>query len=304
MPARDGGTHGAIVITGASTGIGRACALHLDRLGYRVFAGVRREVDGESLAAATSDRLRWVLLDVTNRDQIAGAQREVEAAIGDAGLAGLINNAGIVVAAPTEVVPIDGLRRQLEVNTIGAIAVTQAFLPMLRAARGRIINVSSISGRIAFPILGPYAASKFALGALSDALRVELHGSGVTVTCIEPGSVVTPIWDKSIASVQTMMEGIPPERLDRYEPMMQAARESALSKNERGMPVERVVEAVMRALTARRPKAHHIIGGSSRRMYWLTKFMPWSVRDRLFAWGMQRLVQRTGRAQRGTGSRR
>src|SRR5438552_5007347 len=155
---------GNIVITGASTGIGEACALRLDELGYRVFAGVRKPADGEALQKKASDRLSRVILDVTNEESIAAAVRMV----GDVPLAGLVNNAGIVVAGPVEMIPIAMWRKQFEVNVIGQVAVTQAFLPMLRAGRGRIVNMGSVAGRSAIPYSGPYCSSKFALEGLTD----------------------------------------------------------------------------------------------------------------------------------------
>ena len=185
-----------IVITGASTGIGRATVLHLDRLGYRVFAGVRREADADALRNESSDRLTPVFLDVTNIGSIEAAAKTVSAEVGERGLAGLVNNAGVSLGGPLEFVPLDELRRQLEVNTIGPIAVTQHFLPLVRQGRGRIVFVSSINGRISAPTHGPYSASKFALEALADALRMELTPSGIHVSVIEPGAIKASIWEK------------------------------------------------------------------------------------------------------------
>src|SRR5439155_3574156 len=146
----------SIVITGASTGIGRACALRLDRMGFRVFAGVRKTEDGEALKQQASERLTPVVIDVTDVASIARAAEMVAAEVGEAGLAGLVNDAGIAVAGPLEFIPIEELRKQLEVNVIGQIAVTQVFLPLLRKGHGRIVNMGSISGRLAVPLLGPY----------------------------------------------------------------------------------------------------------------------------------------------------
>ena len=165
---------GAVVITGASTGIGRATALHLDRLGYRVFAGVRQEADAESIRQRSSARLSPVFLDVTAAASIQAAATLVAAEVGETGLAGVVNNAGIGLGGPLEFFPIDELRRQFEINIVGPLAVTQAFLPLIRRGRGRIVLVGSISSRRASPIAGPYNASKFALEALADALRLEL----------------------------------------------------------------------------------------------------------------------------------
>src|SRR3972149_6942761 len=193
-------TRGAVVVTGASTGIGRACVQRLDTMGFRVFGGVRREVDGESLKSETSDRVTPILIDVTDSVSIASAAEVVAAAVGEAGLAGLVNNAGIPVPGPLEFLPLEDIRRQLEVNVIDQIAVTQAFLPLLRKGRGRIVNVGSIAGKFATPFLGPYTASKHAMEGLSDALRQELRPWGIHVALVEPGSIATPIWQKGQAN--------------------------------------------------------------------------------------------------------
>ncbi len=202
---------GTAVVTGASSGIGEATARHLDSLGFTVFAGVRKPADAERVDAAGSERLRALELDVTDADSVAAAAEKVREATAGTGLAALVNNAGIAVTAPLEFVPIDELRNQLEVNVIGQVAVTQALLPGLRAARGRIVNVSSIGGRIGLPLAGPYAASKFALEAISDSLRRELRHLGVKVVVIEPGGVKTPIWDKGTDTADAMLAKAPPE---------------------------------------------------------------------------------------------
>src|SRR5262245_29141737 len=188
---------GVVIVTGASTGIGEATALHLRELGYDVRAGVRKDEDFERLGGLGLTPLH---LDVIDAGSIAAARSEV----GDGPLAGLVNNAGVAVAGPLEFIPIDRLREQLEVNLIGQIAVTQAFLSGLRAGRGRIVNVSSIGGRVALPFLGPYAASKFGLEGVSDSLRRELRPQGVEVILVEPGGVKTPIWKKSTAVADEM----------------------------------------------------------------------------------------------------
>jgi NAD(P)-dependent dehydrogenase (short-subunit alcohol dehydrogenase family) len=181
------------VITGASTGIGRATALRLDAAGFRVFAGVRRETDGESLRGVASERLVPIRLDVTDAAGIEAAAKSVEAALAGAGIRGLVNNAGIAVGAVLEFVDVEDLRRQLEVNVVGVAAVTRAFLPLVRRGGGRIVNVSSDSGYLAGPFLGPYTASKFALEGMSDCLRRELRAWRIPVSVIQPGSIETPI---------------------------------------------------------------------------------------------------------------
>ncbi len=182
----DDPNRGVVLITGASTGIGRACAEHLDSLGFTIFAGVRKQSDADSLSGAGSGRTQPLMLDVTESESIASAMRTVEEAA-PAGLAGLVNNAGVSVGGPLEFVAIDELRRLLEVNFIGQVAVTQAALPALRKARERIVNMTSIGGRLATPFLGPYSASKYALEAVTAVLRLELRQFGIQVAAVEPG---------------------------------------------------------------------------------------------------------------------
>ncbi|HRI88446.1 MAG TPA: SDR family NAD(P)-dependent oxidoreductase, partial [Candidatus Hydrogenedentes bacterium] len=214
-------TGGAVVVTGASTGIGAACALYLDRIGFRVFAGVRKESDGEALRSKASSRLSTLLLDVTDGESIAAARDTVAEVVGDDGLAGLVNNAGISVNAPLEFIPLDKLRLQLEVNVVGQIAVTQAFLEMLRVAKGRVVNIGSTSGRLSIPMGGPYCASKFAMEALSDSLRMELLPWGIEVSLVQPGAIDTPIWEKSLAAGDALLESLPARMMELYEPLVE-----------------------------------------------------------------------------------
>src|SRR4249920_2929488 len=187
----------AVVVTGASTGIGAACALDCAGRGMTVFAGVRDHRAGEALAAKGGPSLLPITLDVTDESSIMRSVEMVQRVVGEGGLGGLVNNAGIVIGSPLEVIPLPQLRKQLEVNVIGQIAVTQAFLPVLRRARGRIVNMGSIAGRTTMPFLGPYSMSKFALEAMTTALRLELDTWGIEVSIVEPGAIATPIWEKS-----------------------------------------------------------------------------------------------------------
>ena len=187
----------AVVITGASSGVGRACTAALDRRGWRVFAAVRRDEDARRLGEGASPRWTPLRLDVTDAAQIDAAVQRVNEELGERGLAGLVNNAGIAVFGPLEFVHLDEMRRQLEVNVTGQVAVIQRFLPLLRAAKGRIVNVGSITGRVALPYFGPYTLTKFALEAISDVLRIELRKWGIRVSLVEPGSVDTPMWAKA-----------------------------------------------------------------------------------------------------------
>ncbi len=240
-----------VVVTGASTGIGRESARRLQASGFQVFGTVRRQEDATALR---SEGVTPVDLDVTNAASIATARGVVLAALADRPLVGLVNNAGAPAAGPLEFLPLEELRHVLEVNVLGVVAVTQAFLPDLRRSRGRIVNMSSISGRIAMPFAGAYAASKFALEALSDSLRRELSGSGVKVIVIQPGSIRTPIWDKAAA----------PAKLERYRDTPYASvlplvRQQALAGAQKGLPPSAVADAVLQALTLKRPPIRIVV---------------------------------------------
>ncbi|MGO8746276.1 MAG: SDR family oxidoreductase [Thermoguttaceae bacterium] len=277
----------AVLVTGSSTGIGEACAIALDRRGYRVFAGVRSAADAQRLRSNASAGLEPVLLDITDSAAIAAAATLLDKTLGEAGLAGLVNNAGIVVAGPLELLPIEEVRRQFEVNVVGHVAVTQAMLPLLRKARGRIVNISSDNGALAPPYLGPYAASKHAMEALSDSLRLELRRWGISVSLIETGSVQTPIWDKSRAAADSLAEHAPPEAIDLYRADLAAVRKAAERLAKRSIPPERVVREVLRALTDRRPKARYFVSFETRLCYTALRIAPFWLRDWLVREGMK-----------------
>jgi NAD(P)-dependent dehydrogenase (short-subunit alcohol dehydrogenase family) len=268
----------SVVITGASTGIGEACALRLAGLGFRVFAGVRREADGLALQQKSPDRLTPLLLDVTDPAHIAAAVERVGAAMGASGLAGLVNNAGVAVGGPLEFVPLDELHWQFEVNVIGPVAVSQAFLPLLRQGRGCIVNMSSIGGRSATPFFGPYCASKFALEALTDALRLELQPWGLEVVLIEPGEIATPIWQKSLAVAERLIAKMPPQANELYGPVIDFMLKM-ISQTE-GLSPDEVAQAVAHALTAPRPKTRYLVGRDAKIRVWLER-LPTRWRDRL-----------------------
>ena len=274
-------SRGAVLVTGSSTGIGEACALHLDRMGFCVFAGVRREADGAALAAQASPTLTPVILDVTNAESIAAARESVQAATGEAGLAGLVNNAGIVIAGPLEILPLDEFRRQLEVNVTGQLAVTQACLAMLRKARGRIVMMGSISGRLAAPFIGAYSISKFALEAMTDALRVELYPWGIEVSIIEPGSVATPIWEKSRKHSGEIARGVSSETRELYSRLYEAMRAAAAKEAAAGVPPALVARAVEHALTAVRPQTRYLVGKDAKLHARVAQWIPDRLRDRM-----------------------
>lgn len=264
----------SVLITGASSGIGEATALRLARAGWRVLAGVRTETDAERLRG---ERLEPVTIDVTEPESIAAAA----ATLGDEPLEGLVNNAGTALAMPLEFLPLDQLRRQLEVNLVGHVAVTQALLPNLRSARGRVVNVGSIAGRSALPFLGAYAASKHALEAVTDVMRVELRPFGIAVTVIEPGTIATPIWRKGGERFQELAAELPAELGELYGARMRAFREAAAAAGKRAEPADDVAIVVERALTAKRPKARYVVGRDARRRARVER-LPTGLRDRVY----------------------
>jgi NAD(P)-dependent dehydrogenase (short-subunit alcohol dehydrogenase family) len=271
----------SVVITGASTGIGEACAMRLDKRGWRVFAGVRKEADGEALTAKASDRLTPVILDVTEQPTINAAVEAVTAAVGDAGLDGLVNNAGVGYGGPLEFLEIEDLRRQLEVNVVGQIAVTQGFLPLIRKAKGRIVNIGSIGGRMATPFIGPYNASKFAMEALTDSLRQELHPWGIHVAIVEPGSIATPIWQKSKDRVEDIKEGMPEEAMRYYGDTMESIEKALNDFEAAGIPPDEVAKFVQHALSAGTPRTRYVVGRDAQLQRMLVKWAPDRVRDNL-----------------------
>lgn len=273
----------SVVITGASTGIGRACALRLDRMGWQVFAGVRKPADGEALRAKASERFIPIEIDVTDADSIARAAGQVAAATGDAGLDGLVNNAGISVAGPLEVLPLDEFRRQFEVNVMGQLAVTQAFMPLIRQRTGRIVFMGSVSGRLATPFVGAYSASKFALEAVADALRMELRPWGIEVSIVEPGSIATPIWEKGQAAADDLEATIGQQAHEHYDAAIAAVRKAARETGERGIPADRVAKVVAHALAAKHPKTRYLVGRDARVQAIGRSLVPDRLRDRLIS---------------------
>jgi NAD(P)-dependent dehydrogenase (short-subunit alcohol dehydrogenase family) len=256
-----GGPRG-VVLTGCSTGIGRACALTLAHAGYRVFAGVRRAQDGESLQAeAGSAALVPLLLDVTDAEAVARAADTVREELGEGGaLAGLVNNAGIAVYGPLELLPIETLRRQFEINVIGHVTVTQAFLPLLRRDRGRVVMVGSSSSFLTPPFLGPYASSKCALASLTDAFRRELAPWGIQVILMQPGAVITPLWDKSIDQGDHWFDALPESARRLYARGYGAMRRLFRDKSGSGITADELALRVLQVLSAKRPGTHHPMG--------------------------------------------
>jgi len=274
---------GAVVVTGASSGIGAATASMLAEAGFLVFAGVRNQPDAER-AESLGANVRAVLLDVTDSRSIEIAKRAVSQT--GVPLAGIVNNAGIAVAGPLEFLALDELRKQFEVNVIGALAITQAFLPLLRANRARIVFMGSVSGRIAVPFIAPYSASKFALRAIADALRIELAAAGIYVSLIEPGSVKTPIWRKGREAQSTMQQRLGADGLAYYGSALEAVIRQTEREEQAGMPAERVARVVLEALTAQRPRAHYVVGAPAR-LGIILGWLPAAIHDRIMRASMR-----------------
>jgi NAD(P)-dependent dehydrogenase (short-subunit alcohol dehydrogenase family) len=262
-----------VLVTGAASGIGRATVLRLDHLGYEVLAGVRREGDAAGLLATASPSLHTLLLDVTDQQAVSAAA----VAAGPA-LDGLVNCAGVVVPGPVEGIPVERWQRQLEVNVVAVAALTRALLPAIRAARGRIVNVSSLGGRLAVPFLGAYAASKFALEAYSDALRAELRPWGIQVVVVEPDAVATPIWGKIAAGLGELA----PDAQGLYGPVLERYREVVARAARAGVPPERVADAIARALTAPRPRTRVVVARRGQALaVGIARRLPDRWRDRM-----------------------
>jgi len=274
------------VVTGSSSGIGRATALRLDRAGWTVYAGVRREEDAVDLAAAATDRLRPLIVDVTDEGSIAACRARVETEQ-PVGLGALVNNAGSAFAGPIEFVPLDDLRAQLELNLVGQVAMLQALIPSLRKAGGRIVNVTSIGGVVATPFMSPYAASKFGLEALSDALRCELRPWGIETIALEPGSVATGIWETGAKRFAAARERMDPEAEVLYGKAMVAMEKATAATGERGIPPEEAAALIERVLESKRPRARYRLGRDAHVMFGLKRVLPDRVFDRLLARAMR-----------------
>ena len=276
----------AVVITGASTGIGRACALLLDSKGFRVFAGVREEADGAALHAEASGPLTPVYIDVTDEASIAAMAEHVHTAVGSAGLAGLVNNAGSTLPGPVEYLALSDFRRQLEVNLVGPLAVTQALLPLLRTGHGRVVNVTSAAGKAGVPLMAPYVAAKHGLEGLSDVLRLEFRQLGVHVSVVEPGFIATAMGGKLQRDTEDAIRSLPGEGRRRYGSQLEAVAESISEHAASGSGPEVVANAVMHALTSDKPRTRYPVGEGAKRMLLLRRILP----DRRF----DRIILRAG----------
>jgi NAD(P)-dependent dehydrogenase (short-subunit alcohol dehydrogenase family) len=253
----------SVVITGASSGIGRACVLEMSRAGWQVFATVRKVEDKQRLQAENIANLRPVIMDVQDSTSIGAAADEVGAAA-KSGLDGLVNVAGIGMVRPVEYATPQDMQKIFDINLFGQITVTQAFLPLLRKSSGRIVNISSVGAHIAIPFGGLLNASKSAFGMVSDTLRLELHPFGIRVITIEPGSIATPAVEKTLGNVEEVIANLPPEGRQRYGHMLRNLTRIGYKREMNGSPPEVVAEAVRHALTARRPHIRYRVGKDAR----------------------------------------
>lgn len=268
-----------IVVTGASTGIGYACCESLIRSGFHVFGSVRKEADAERLRKKFGKKITPLLFDVTKREEVLAAAKEVETIVGNKGLAGLVNNAGVAVTGPLELMDLDQLRWQMEVNVVGLVSTTQAFLPLLGTAdhiksSGRIVNVSSVAGKLVNPFMGPYCASKHAVEAISHAFRRELMLFGIKVVIIAPGPIKTPIWDKTASADVSDFEGTA------YEEAGLLFKDMAFKQAEIGLPASDVGNLVKKVLTMNNPKTRYTITPKKLQNWTIPSMLPDKTMDK------------------------
>lgn len=267
-----------VLITGASSGIGKAAAEMLAERGFVVFAGVRKEPDAAQLQ---QENIIPVYIDVNNDEMVDNSYNQISKIVGENGLYGLVNNAGIAVAGPMEFLPLEKLRLQLETNVIGQVRVTQTFLPLIRKKKGRIVNISSIAGFSAFPFKGAYCASKHAIEAISDCLRRELSIWNIPVSIIEPGIIKTPIWERSLGLFQETACEMNPDAQKYYgnycEPLIEKMKKKV---DKIAIPPEEVAKAILRSLSDKKPRSRYLVGKDAKLLN-LIKLLPDKLIDKL-----------------------
>ena len=269
-----------IVVTGASTGMGAATARELARRGYQVLAGVRRQTDADQIRAVNVEP---VIIDITEADDIEALAARIAADPLERPLRAVVNNAGVAINAPVEALPLDQWRQQFEVNLFGHVAVTQAVLPFLRDSRGRIVNISSLGGKVAMGTYGAYAGAKFALEAVSDALRRELAPSGVQVVVVEPGGVKTEMTGRGTERATKFVRQMEPSQRMIYGDLMQAIIGQAASFNESGVDADKAALVIADATTTRRPRTRYTIGRNAAVLTRLSRVLSDRALDRMLA---------------------
>ncbi|HTI74532.1 MAG TPA: SDR family NAD(P)-dependent oxidoreductase [Mycobacterium sp.] len=278
------GTQQLVVVTGASTGIGAATARELAQEGFHVLAGVRRDRDADSIRGPGIEPL---IIDITNPEHIQTLVTRVRGDSQGRAMRALINNAGVQANVPIEAFAIEEWRRLFEVNLFGHVAVTQALLPELFRSKGRVINISSVGGKVAMGAYGPYAATKFALEAVSDSLRREVAALGVGVVVVEPGAVRTEMLDRAIATADELMSAMTPEQNQRYGGLVHAVNAQAVSSTKAGLPAEAAAKVIAKAVTARKPRTRYTVGRDAAMITRLARFLPDRTLDRVIAAGLR-----------------
>ena len=293
-------TNRMAVVTGASSGIGLATARELASRGFHVLAGVRKQQDAERLAA---ENVEPVIVDITDEGQVAALAARVARDPRGRRLGVLVNNAGVPLNAPAETIPMDEWRRHFDVNFFGHVAVARALLPALIAGGdGRLVNVSSVGGRVAFPTFGAYAAAKFALEGFSDALRREVGRLGVKVIVIEPGNVATPIWSKTMATMHGVAANMTPDQHARYDDLVAAVRNQAEERRSGGIQPLGVAEAIADAIEARRPRARYRVGRDAKLGAVMSGLLSDHMFDRLVARNLGLTAPRRTQRESGAGT--
>jgi NAD(P)-dependent dehydrogenase (short-subunit alcohol dehydrogenase family) len=268
-----------ILVTGASSGIGWATSLELAEKGWRVFAAVRKEADAKKLRDASSGKITTVIMDIVDYESVKRGAMEIEKALGGAGLDALFNNAGISVQGPLEIIPIELFEQQIRVNVFGHVFVTQTFLPLLRKAQGRIVFTSSESGRMTLPLMAPYSASKFALEAVANALRIELRPWKIRISSVELQTIKTPMWEKIDTSTEKLIASLPQQARDLYRNELKTLSVFPKWQAEMGISMKKAVRVIIRALSVRSPKARYLVGYEARLLVYSHAITPTWMMD-------------------------
>jgi len=261
-----------VFITAANSGIGKYCTMAMDRAGFNVLAGVHRH--GEELEKEASDRLKLIRIDITDTESVAAAKKEIESIVGENGLYAVVNMAGLSGMGPVEFTPVEEVKKVFDVNVFGTYNVIQAMIPLVRKTKGRIVNVSSDAGLVAYPFAAPYCSSKSAVEAISDSLRVELRPWDIKVVLIEPGNVKTNMWQKAVDGVQKQMDKLPPEAIDLYR----TEYEKWANMQTQGMPPQKIADTLMEILTTKNPKTRYVVGTDAK-ISELISHLPDKLRD-------------------------
>ena len=275
-----------VVITGTSSGIGKACALYLDKMGFKVFAGVRKQADGDKLKKEATGNLTPVILDVSNSESINNAVSIIEKETGG-NLFALINNAGTGQGGPLEITPVSEIQKVMEINVVGLLAVTKAFLPMLRRSKGRIVNMGSSTSIVAFPGASVYAASKFAVRAISDSLRVELKMFDISVILIVSGHVKTEMWNKEEAYKEKIRGGVTTEISKLYAPLIEYG--DKLTAEMPRIPANDVAKIIANSLETKKPKPYYYVGSDAKSVSWMAR-LPKGILDKMFYSRIKKMI--------------